>query len=655
MAGTCRRPASGSRTENYKMRFSFSLLLLACLIPAALHAYTPVESFAGLPDYRQPQLSPSGAKLAALVKVVTPDGVGWAIEVIDFDELTVEKVAYAGVDDFRINWIRWANDTHILVSARFPAVRYGTPTTETRLLSVNVADGKIRGVFSQSFLRQQDRLPQFQDQIVDLLPDDDEHILVSGAFQTTAQNDVYRLSLENRKAKRVLAGPNKVDHWITDRSGEIRIGTYQDEVEFRVMHRKPGGNTWDVLWKYEAFSEDRVIPLGFDSDPQILYINAYHDGREAIFKVDLRDPELRRELVFSDPNYDADGTLIYSRKAQSVVGVSFSVQGGFTFWDPEYQALQNGLDKALPDTVNVLYSLSDDERRYVILATDDTVPGSYYVGDRDAGTLQHIADRYSSLGSVALAPKKFVEYEARDGLRIEAYLTAPEGEGPHPTIIFPHGGPISFDDGGFDYWTQFFVSRGYAVLQMNFRGSAGQGYEFMKAGLQSWGLEMQNDVEDGARWMVENSLADPERICIVGASYGGYAALMEAARNPDLYRCAVSFAGVTDLAYLIRTSRRYLNSDVVEEQIGSDRKDLKARSPITLAEDVGVPVLLAHGTKDRRVDVRHGRSMDRALRKADKNVEYLEFDGGDHFLSNQDHRIAFFTAMDDFLQTHLER
>jgi len=188
---------------------------------------------------------------------------------------------------------------------------------------------------------------------------------------------------------------------------------------------------------------------------------------------------------------------------------------------------------------------------------------------------------------------------------------------------------------------------------MNFRGSSGYGYSFIQSGLKSWGLDMQNDVEDGTRWLIDQGIADPERICVVGASYGGYAALMEAARNSDLYQCAVSFAGVTDIPYLVRSSRRYLNYDVVKEQIGSDFRDLKTRSPVNLAEEIDIPVLLVHGTKDRSVRVEHSRRMRSALNRRDKAFTYIEQKDGDHFLSNEVHRLELFEAMDAFLEKHL--
>ena len=635
------------------MRLLYLTLTFTLPVAAVTQELPPVEAFAELPQYGQVLLSPDGNHVAALVKIDMEDMLGSAIQVGNLETGESQFFAYAPVEDYRVNWIRWANNSQVLMSARYPGKRNGVPTTETRLLRVSIVDGEIGSVFSAPFLRKQKYFPQFQDQVVDVLPDEDDYVLMAASFRSITYSDLYRVNLQTGRARRVLTGKEHFDDWLTDRNQEVRVSTYQKDTTFRIMHRQAGGKKWEALWEYEAFSEDAVRPLGFDSDPNILYINAYHEGRQAVFKVDLTDPTLHRELVFSNPYYDAGSSLIYSRKSKKIVGTRFSTQGGFTFWEPEYLALQKGLNAVLPDTSNTLYSLSDDERRYIVLASSDTEPGKFYIGDRDRGSMTMFANRYARLADVSLADKKYIEYEARDGLVIGAYLTLPGTEGPYPTVIFPHGGPISFDDGGFDYWTQYFASRGYAVLQMNFRGSAGQGYEFMKAGLKSWGLEMQNDVEDGTRWMLAEGLSDPDRICVVGASYGGYAALMEAALNPDLYRCAISFAGVTDLAYLVSTSRRYTNYDIVKEQIGSNRRDLKSRSPITLAEKIDLPVLLGHGTDDRSVRVRHSAAMYRALRKHDKTVDYLEFNDGDHYLSNQEHRIEFFKAMDEFLQNHL--
>ncbi len=616
----------------------------------------PVEAFAGLPDVKQVRLSPNGKRVAALVKVDTDQRRGTTLFVYNVETEEKSFPVYTDNRKFVFNWIKWASDRRILASARYPAVRYGIPSTETRMLIIDAETGETRPAIRANSFKKYRYIPQFQANIIDDLPDEPDNILLSLALDSPDASRVVKLNLETRKHSLFERNRTLVVDWLTDRQHNLRIGFRFEGTRHSIIHRGPGEKKWDTLWEFEAFSEDQVWPVGFDFDPRILYVRAYHDDKLALFKVNLSSSDLKRELVYSDPDYDVDGSLIYSRKSEKVIGTTYSTDGGFTFWDERYEALQNGLDMALPDTRNSLYSFSADERRYIVLATSDTDAGTYFFGNRDTGEISPLARRYNALMPELMAEKSRISYPARDGLQIEAYLTRPKNaaDEPLPTVIFPHGGPISHDDGRFDYWTQFLANRGYAVMQMNFRGSAGYGHAFMSMGLQNWGLEMQNDVEDGTRWAIEKGLADPERICVVGASYGGYAALMEAAGNPDLYRCAVSFAGVTDVVFLVQSSRKYLTRDVVRKQIGSDFKSLRRRSPVNLAEDIDVPVLLVHGSKDRRVEVRHSRSMHKALTRAGKDSIYIEQEDGDHHLSNQEHRLELFREMDVFLQRHLK-
>ncbi len=641
------------------LNFSKQLLILWCLIGSSVGAETtiPLEAFATPPDISDIRLSPDGKHLAFLRRLSQNGVYGRSIAVFDLEAKQSRILGYATVDDFVVNWIRWANNDQLLMSAVFAQSRFGVPTTETRLIAIDIRSGEYRRVITDNYLNRQARIPQFQDTIVDLLPSDADHILLSGRFKSVDQSRVLKINIRNGKIKAVQRDKTNVFRWMTDRQERLRIAFWRSATDYRILHRAVDSKSWDPLWQFESFADDRVWPMGFGKDPNTLYISAYHEGRSAIFKVDLSDPELSKELVFSDPKYDADGTLVYSKTTGDVIGTRFSVDGGVTFWDEGYESLQKSIDRALPDTANMVYDFSDDEQHYVLLATSDTNAGTYYVGDRGNRAVMPFARRYNALDPELLADKVAIKYKARDGLEIQGYLTIPNGaeESPLPAIIFPHGGPISFDGGGFDYWTQYFASRGYIVLQMNFRGSSGYGYDFMASGLQSWGLEMQNDVEDGTRWLIEEGLADPDRICAVGGSYGGYAALMEAARNPDLYRCVVSFAGVTDVADLVRSSRRYTNYRVVQEQIGTDMSELRQRSPLYLADQIDIPVLLGHGTDDRSVRVHHSREMNQALEKDAKEVTYLEFEEGDHYLSNEAHRLQFFKAMDLFLGTHLKQ
>ncbi|MDJ0813764.1 MAG: S9 family peptidase [Woeseiaceae bacterium] len=637
--------------------FKSSVLILLLISVVAAHAEEPlpVEAFASLPVVSNVRLSPDGEHVVFLVKVDAGDLQGAAVRFMNLDTNELDLLTYADSKDFVINWIRWANNRQVLISARFPAKRWGTPTTETRLLVANIDDGELRSALPASFLRRLDWVPQIQDEIVDILPSDPDHILLEGRFDSQYHSGIVKTSLVDNRVSKVERGRDNVIDWVTDRQNRPRIAVLRDDATYFIRHQAVDSKKGEILWEFEAFAEDQVWPMGFALDADVLYVRAYHEGLLAVFKVRLSDPNLERELVFSDPFYDVDGSLIYSAKTGDVIGIRHSTGGGYTFWDPEAQKLQEAINTALPDTYNRLYSLSDNERRYIVLATSDTDAGTYYVGDRDEKRLLQLSPRYPDLPNELMAEKRPISYEARDGLMIEGYLTLPRGDvnGPVPAIVFPHGGPIVYEGSGFDYWTQYFASRGYAVLQMNFRGSAGYGYDFMASGLKGWGLEMQNDVEDGTRWLIEEGIADPDRICAVGASYGGYAALMEAARNPDLYRCAVSFAGVTDVAYLVKSHRRYSNYEVVREQIGTDFSELRDRSPLHNAESIDIPVLLAHGTEDRSVRLRHSEKMAKELEKEGKDVTYLEFEDGDHYLSSQEHRIAFFKAMDAFLQEHL--
>ena len=636
--------------------FALSILILCLGLPATKASTDlPVEAFATPPDITSVRLSPDGKKLAMLRRVSANGVFGKLISVLDIDARRLDDLGFANIETFRANWVRWANNDQLLLSAVFPAVRYGTPTTETRLLVIDVSTKEFRPVLSKIFLRQQNRVPQFQDQIIDMLRSDDDHILLEARLGSSLATKVLKVNVRNGNVNTEHRDKPNVYRWMTDGREQLRAAVWRKETEYRILHRPVDSNKWSTLWEFESFAEDQVWPMGFGKDPNTLYVSANHEGRSAIFTVDLTDPGLEKKLVFAHERYDADGSLVYSRKSGEVIGTRFSTDGGVTFWDEDYKQLQDRIDLSLPNTANTIYGLSDDENRYVLMANSDTDPGAYYVGNLANNQMMRVARRYAALDPQLMSEKSQIRYEARDGLEIEGFLTMPKSveTTPLPTIIFPHGGPISFDDGGFDYWTQFFASRGYAVLQMNFRGSAGYGHDFMASGLQSWGLAMQNDVEDGTRWLVKQGIADPDRICIVGGSYGGYAALMEAARNPELYKCAVSFAGVTDVAYLVSSSRNYANYEIVKEQIGSDSGELKQRSPLFLADQIDIPVLIAHGTDDRSVRVRHGRRMHRALEKSGKQVTYLEFEDGDHYLSNEAHRLEFFSAMDEFLRANL--
>ncbi|WP_062060132.1 alpha/beta hydrolase family protein [Cellvibrio sp. OA-2007] len=565
---------------------------------------------------------------------------------------------------FFMRWLSWKDNKTLLVGVFSPserdtvvnAQRVRFKTRDFHLMIIDTETGEVTEPFTRTFLRRYNVLPPIRDYVVDTLPNDPEHILMQmpgvdiGYWREPI---VYKVNIKTQKASVYHPAQKEVSDWITDQHHQVRLGHANDDkgIQSTKVLDANSGN-WRELWPYSIFSEERVEALGFDKDPNVLYIRAYHQKRLAIFKVNLKDPDLKRELVLADPTYDVKGHLIYSPLNDAVIGVTSMEQGGTYFFDKELQTLQTKIDKAIPGNRNYIYSITDDQQKFLVFSTSSTDSGTYYLGQTNPIKLEAVAYSYKKLVPEVLSKTEQIEYKARDGLKIEAYLTTPKNQPAKnlPTLLFPHGGPISRDNDAFDYWTQFFVNKGYAVLQMNFRGSDGQGIELRNAGLKNWGKEMQDDIEDGARKLIADGIADPNAIAIVGASYGGYAALMGVVKTPDFYRCAISVNGVSNVFDLVKDNRAFWRSyNVVDEQIGNDNSTLRAISPVNFADKIKVPVLLVHGTDDRQVKIQQSYEMRDALQKAKKEVTFLELPSEDHYLLNEKNRIDTFRAMDTFL------
>jgi acetyl esterase/lipase len=628
----------------------------------------PVEHFAKLPLLSDLALSPDGQHIAALMNI--DDHTALVVRPVNGDRL--RPVLKSDNQQFHFNWIQWVGNDRLLASVRFAARRDFVGSQETRLLSVR-ADGGGHFELLKTSPFGRSGTAQIQDTVVDWLPGDGRHVLLQLTEGESTVPAVFKVNVETGQRHMVHPPLRHVRRWYTDATHRVRVGLRSEDGEHDVLVCDPDGRNWRTLWSFKTFDREAVWPLGFGRNPQELYVLASHEGRDAVFTVDLASPQLPRTLRLAHPTLDVTGRLLHSPATGEVVGVRSAGldqgdQARTDLWDPQWRALAQAIDKGLPERHNRLLEFSRDEQRYVVHSSGNGVPGQYYLGDRATGERALLAEEHGQLAADDMVGKQPVRIRARDGLELVAYLSTPrlmnrsadppgEKHPPLPLVLLPHGGPHSRDHADFDVETEFLANRGYAVLQVNFRGSAGFGHDFMVAGLQRWGLEMQDDLTDAVQWAVAQGVADPARICIVGGSYGGYAALMGLVKTPQLYRCAASFAGVADLIDLIQHYGDYIGGHAaMQAQLGSawsDRARLRATSPALNADRIQAPVLLVHGTADRSVPVDQSRDMASALKREGKPHRYIEQPGGDHHLSRYSHRLEYFKALEAFLAEHL--
>jgi dipeptidyl aminopeptidase/acylaminoacyl peptidase len=351
-------------------------------------------------------------------------------------------------------------------------------------------------------------------------------------------------------------------------------------------------------------------------------------------------------------------SIYWNEDERILNGVELS-DGSNVYLDASARKLVASLERALPSHTLTIESRSTNSKQVILRATSPQEPGAFYLYDSVKKSLELLDYVYAGIGPDNLAGREWIKYTARDGLLIEAVLTRPRNtvkDKPLPTVILPHGGPWAHDRLEFDWLAQFIADQGYLVLQPNFRGSDGYGQAFLDAGDRQWGRAMQDDLSDGLKHLVAAGLADAARVCIVGGSYGGYAALWGVAKDPDQYRCAASLNGVSDIVAMLRDDLGSLKTEFSSQRIGRVDKDheaLNAVSPIHAVDKIKAPILLVHSKDDGRVDIKQSRRMADRLKAAGKSVEFIEVEKGEHFLENEASRLTFLTALEGFLAKHL--
>lgn len=656
------RSTGGVMERNINVLAAFLGLLLGALCVSAASAQVDIGPFVEQDGFTDIKLSPTGEYYAAAVPV--GDQTGLAVLRREDGSIATSFRFPSGT---HVHNFWWVNDERVLVSVAESFGSRDDPQPTGELYATN-ADGsqqellvgwRVQNWQTGTNIRSRRREEFVAASLIDPLPGDDRHVLISvHPIRPDPMTRVERMDVYTGRRTRVTGAPVPRARFVTDNRGVVRFAIGADASNnSRLYYRPAATGDWEMV-NDEAQSRRMEIPIGFSDDDATAYLQVeHHEGPDSIVALDVATRE-RQELLRDDV---VDPWPVYRDGWGAPIGVRFmGAVPRIAFFD-EASAdarLYRSLEAAFPGHNVSIPSATSDGRHKLVLVSGDRDPGSFYIFDTEDLSADFILARREQVDPDRMARMRAISFASRDGLEIHGFLTVPnesDGRG-LPLVLLPHGGPYGiFDRWGFDIDSQVLAAAGYAVLKVNFRGSGNYGRRFQQLGAQQWGLAMQDDLTDATRWAIDSGIADPERICIYGASYGGYAALMGVAKEPDLYRCAVGYVGVYDLPMMRGENRRIGRSAVTwtSEWVGSDNARLAQVSPNRIADSITVPVFLAAGGRDEVAPIQHSRLMERALVRAGAEVETLYIPSEGHGFYRAQHQRQFYERLLAFLGQHI--
>ena len=645
-----------------------AILIASASMASEAKPFDAAAAFGARQGILNMSLSPDGK---AVAYVVATAGGGSAVFTLDLAEGSKERGATVATGKpQRIDSCHWVS------SERLVCLVYGVVPSKlgllpfTRIVALDRSGGNMQ-LLSNKDAEYSHGVLLYGGSILDWLPDQDGAVLMSRLYLANdhigshvgSTREGLGVDLLDTRTLSVKIVEEPFIHnvsYISDGRGAIRIVGRklkpnpgdQDSSVVSYQYRKRGSRDWLALGEVNQFMGTGFEPLAIDHDLDIAYGRKKKDGRWAIYSVAL-DGSLAENLVYARSDVDVTGLFSIGRRNR-VVGVSYEIDTVHTvYFDPNIKKMMSSLSRALPNQPNLrLVDSSIDEQVLLLFAGSDDDPGLYYVFDRASKRLRTIFVARDQLEGVKLAKVRPVSYPATDGTVIPGYLTLPPGKEDSkalPAIVLPHGGPSARDHWGFDWLSQYFAARGFAVLQPNFRGSTGYGDAWLRdKGFTSWRTAI-GDVLDAGHWLVAQGIADPAKLSVVGWSYGGYAALQSAVTEPGLFKAVVAIAPVTDLESMIEEYRYAYDYDLLRQELG-DGPHVREASPARNADKITVPVLMFHGALDRNVAIQQSRMMAERLTKAGVKNELVTWDDLDHYLDNSDARTQMLRKADQFLR-----
>ncbi len=617
------------------------------------------QLFFGNPLLSHVALSPDGKRVAAILAqggtevLIAREVAGGPLRALTKLERTRNRSSQT------IRKVMWSGNDGLLVSIEMPSQKaVGVSARQTRLMSVRLAGG-VPKYLGKNWQYQE--YTQFQDQIISTLPEDPEAVLIGLWMPTQNGVGVRRLNVRSGTLRTIVRPRAGIERWYADHHHVVRagIGRAKTGTEQSLYAREDEADDFELILRWDPFNpEDQGFSFaGFSVEPHILYVYRYtRQQRVGVYRYDLRSRELG-DLVFADPEYDVSG-LIYSHQDGRLLAIAINREKPEKhFIDQRAQDRERSLAKQLPDVIRRVVSSDEAGETLVYYTSSDVSPPRYFIYRTGSERVYPLFSAYPDLEELEFATMEPIKYQARDGLGISGYLTRPpNGVAPYPTIVLAHGGPSSRDQWGWNPEVQYLASLGFAVFQPNFRGSDGYGKKFKTMSYGEWGQAMQDDITDGTHWLIEQGIADSDRIGIFGSSYGGYAALWGLVTEPDLFRAGASYAGVTDIPRMLSRDQYYRGADVLKHLVGkrwTDRAKLRASSPARNADKIRVPVLLGHGTEDPTVHVSQLEVMADALEDEGISVEKHVYRGEYHGFLDERNKIDFYSHLGAFFQRHL--
>jgi len=614
-----------------------SIFIFGCAPKEQAPRLIPVEDFFKNPESTGYDLSPDGEHLAFL----KPWQNRLNVHVQKIGEEEVTRITSATERD--IAGYIWANNERIA----YVQDTAGDENFRVYAVDIDGSDSKELTPFEK-----------VRASIIDELENDPEHMLIDMNKRDARVFDVYRININTGKMEMIAQNPGNITGWMTDHDGNLRIALTTDGVNTSVLYRDSEKDDFQAL--VTTSFKETLNPLFFTFDNKNLYV-ASNIGRdkEAIYEYDVENKKNIR-LLYEHPEVDVN-SLMKSDKRKKITGTYYYTEKlHYHFFDEDREQLQAELEKRLPGVEVRVYSMSKDETKVLVRTFSDRSLGAYYYLNRGTNEFMKLVDISPWLNEDELSEMKPISYTSRDGLTIHGYLTLPKGVRAKnlPVVINPHGGPWSRDTWGFIPEVQFLANRGYAVLQMNFRTSTGYGRKFWEAGFKQNGLAIQDDISDGVNWLIDQGIADLERVGIYGGSYGGYCTLAGVAFTPDLYACGVDYVGISSWFTILEGIPPYWEPmrEMFFEMVGHPEKDkelLEKTSPLFHADKIKAPLFVAQGANDPRVNIKESNQIVEALKKRGVEVEYMVKDNEGHGFRNEENRFDFYRAMEKFLAKHL--